>query len=168
MKNNITKPIVALIRGSKNDWETMQFCEEILVSLKIPYITKVISAHRTPERMIDFSKSADEEGLQVIIAGAGGAAHLPGMVASHTNLPVIGVPIKSSALNGLDSLLSIVQMPGGVPVATMSIGKAGATNAGVFAAKILSLSNDLIKKNLSDWLIQQTNNVPFTPYENND
>ena len=118
--------------------------------------------------MIDFAKQAENNSIQVIIAGAGGAAHLPGMFASHSNLPVIGVPIQSSALNGMDSLLSIVQMPGGVPVATMSIGKAGATNAGVFAAKILSLSNDLIKKNLSDWLIQQTNNVPFTPYENND
>ena len=159
---------VGIIMGSKSDLPIMQEAADILKAFGIPYEISVVSAHRTPELMVDYAKSAAKRGLKVIIAGAGGAAHLPGMVASHTNLPVIGVPIKSSALNGLDSLLSIVQMPGGVPVATMSIGKAGATNAGVFAAKILSLSNDLIKKNLSDWLIQQTNNVPFTPYENND
>ena len=154
--------------GSKSDLPIMQQAADVLDELGVKYEMTIVSAHRTPERMMDYAKSAVDRGLKVIIAGAGGAAHLPGMVASHTNIPVIGVPIKSSALNGIDSLLSIVQMPGGVPVATMSIGKAGATNAGVFAAKILSLSNDLIKKNLSDWLIQQTNNVPFTPYENND
>ena len=168
MKNDITTPMVALIMGSQNDWETMKLSEEILISLKIPYITQVISAHRTPERMTDFAKTAYEKGLQIIIAGAGGAAHLPGMVASHTNIPVIGVPIQSSALQGIDSLLSIVQMPGGVPVATMSIGKAGATNAAIYAAKILSLSNNIIKKNLSEWLVNQTQNVPETPFKNND
>jgi len=167
MKNNITIPIVALIMGSQNDWETMKLSEEILISLKIPYITQVISAHRTPERMTDFAKTANDKGLQIIIAGAGGAAHLPGMVASHTNIPVIGVPIQSSALQGIDSLLSIVQMPGGVPVATMSIGKAGAINAAIYAAKILSLSNNIIKKNLSEWLAKQTKNVPETPFKNN-
>ena len=168
MTNDMTIPIVALIMGSQNDWVTMKASEEILVSLKIPYITKVISAHRTPERMTRFANEAAEKGLQIIIAGAGGAAHLPGMVASHTNIPVIGVPIQSSALQGIDSLLSIVQMPGGVPVATMSIGKAGAINAAIYAAKILSLSSDIIKKNLSEWLINQTKNVPETPFKNNE
>ena len=168
MTNDITIPMVALIMGSQNDWETMKASEEILVSLKIPYITKVISAHRTPERMTRFANEAAEKGLQIIIAGAGGAAHLPGMVASHTSIPVIGVPIQSSALQGIDSLLSIVQMPGGVPVATMSIGKAGAINAAIYAAKILSLSNNIIKKNLSEWLTNQTKNVPETPFKNNE
>ena len=168
MTNNITIPMVALIMGSQNDWETMKSSEEILISLKIPYIIKVISAHRTPERMTRFANEAADKGLQIIIAGAGGAAHLPGMVASHTSIPVIGVPIKSSALQGIDSLLSIVQMPGGVPVATMSIGKAGAINAAIYAAKILSLSNNIIKKNLSDWLTNQTKNVPETPFKKNE
>ncbi len=168
MTNDITIPMVALIMGSQNDWETMKSSEEILISLNIPYITKVISAHRTPERMTRFANEAAEKGLQIIIAGAGGAAHLPGMVASHTNIPVIGVPIQSSALQGIDSLLSIVQMPGGVPVATMSIGKAGAINAAIYAAKILSLSSDIIKKNLSEWLANQTKNVPETPFKNNE
>ena len=168
MTNDITIPMVALIMGSQNDWETMKLSEEILISLKIPYITQVISAHRTPERMTSFANKAAEKGLQIIIAGAGGAAHLPGMVASHTNIPVIGVPIQSSALQGIDSLLSIVQMPGGVPVATMSIGKAGAINAAIYAAKILSLSNNIIKKNLSEWLTNQTKNVPETPFKKNE
>ena len=168
MTNDITIPIVALIMGSQNDWETMKSSEEVLISLKIPYITNVISAHRTPERMTRFANEAADKGLQIIIAGAGGAAHLPGMVASHTSIPVIGVPIKSSALQGIDSLLSIVQMPGGVPVATMSIGKAGAINAAIYAAKILSLSNNIIKKNLSEWLTNQTKNVPETPFKKNE
>ena len=168
MTNDITIPMVALIMGSQNDWETMKSSEEILISLEIPYIIKVISAHRTPERMTRFANEAAEKGLQIIIAGAGGAAHLPGMVASHTNIPVIGVPIQSSALQGIDSLLSIVQMPGGVPVATMSIGKAGAINAAIYAAKILGLSSDIIKKNLSEWLANQTKNVPETPFKNNE
>ena len=168
MTNNITIPMVALIMGSQNDWETMKSSEEILISLKIPYTIKVISAHRTPERMSRFANEAADKGLQIIIAGAGGAAHLPGMVASHTSIPVIGVPIKSSALQGIDSLLSIVQMPGGVPVATMSIGKAGAINASIYAAKILSLSNNIIKKNLSEWLTNQTKNVPETPFKKNE
>ena len=168
MTNDITIPMVALIMGSQNDWETMKLSEEVLISLKIPYITQVISAHRTPERMTSFANKAAEKGLQIIIAGAGGAAHLPGMVASHTNIPVIGVPIQSSALQGIDSLLSIVQMPGGVPVATMSIGKAGAINAAIYAAKILSLSNNIIKKNLSEWLTNQTKNVPETPFKKNE
>ena len=168
MNDQDIKPSVAIIMGSQSDWETMKFSEEILIKLKIPFITKIISAHRTPDRMNDFAKKARENSIKVIIAGAGGAAHLPGMVASHTELPVIGVPIQSSLLNGLDSLLSIVQMPGGVPVATMSIGKAGAINAAVYAAKILSLSNKEINTKLTNWLSSQTDNVPLTPYLKND
>ena len=154
--------------GSQSDWETMKFSEEILIKLNIPFTTKIISAHRTPDRMNEFAKNARENSIQVVIAGAGGAAHLPGMVASHTDLPVIGVPIQSSSLNGLDSLLSIVQMPGGVPVATMSIGKAGAINAAVYAAKILSLSNKEISTKLTNWLSSQADNVPLTPNLKND
>jgi len=168
MNNQNIRPSVAIVMGSQSDWETMKFSEEILITLKIPFITKIISAHRTPDRMNDFAKKARENSIKVIIAGAGGAAHLPGMVASHTDLPVIGVPIQSSALNGLDSLLSIVQMPGGVPVATMSIGKAGAINAAVYAAKILSLSNKEIDTKLTNWLSSQTDNVPLTPNLKND
>ena len=168
MNNQIIKPLVAIIMGSQSDWNTMKFSEEILIKLEIPFITKIISAHRTPDRMNDFAKKAQENLIQVVIAGAGGAAHLPGMVASHTNIPVIGVPIQSTILNGLDSLLSIVQMPSGVPVATMSIGKAGAINAAVYAAKILSLSNKEINKKLTNWLSSQTENVPLTPNSKND
>ena len=164
---NIT-PSVAIIMGSQSDWETMKFSEEILIKLNIPFTIKIISAHRTPDRMIDFAKKAKENSIQVIIAGAGGAAHLPGMVASHSDLPVIGVPIQSSALNGLDSLLSIVQMPGGVPVATMSIGKAGAINAAVYAAKILSLSDVEIGTKLRDFFSSQTKEVPLEPNMKND
>ena len=168
MNNQNITPSVAIIMGSQSDWETMKFSEEILIKLNIPFTTKIISAHRTPDRMYDFAKNARENSIQVVIAGAGGAAHLPGMVASHTELPVIGVPIQSSSLNGLDSLLSIVQMPGGVPVATMSIGKAGAINAAVYAAKILSLSNKEINTKLTNWLSSQTDNVPLTPNLKND
>ena len=168
MNHQDIKPSVAIIMGSESDWETKKFSKEILIKLKIPFVTKIISAHRTPDRMNDFAKKARENSIKVIIAGAGGAAHLPGMVASHTDLPVIGVPIQSSALNGLDSLLSIVQMPGGVPVATMSIGKAGATNAAIYAAKILSLSNKEINTKLANWLSSQTNEVPLTPKMKND
>ena len=168
MNNKKITPSVAIIMGSQSDWETMKFSEEILIKLNIPFTTKIISAHRTPDRMYDFAKNARENSIQVVIAGAGGAAHLPGMVASHTELPVIGVPIQSSSLNGLDSLLSIVQMPAGVPVATMSIGKAGAINAAVYAAKILSLSNKEINTKLTNWLSSQTDNVPLTPNLKND
>ena len=163
MDNQEIKPSVAIIMGSQSDWDTMKFSEKILIKLKIPLVTKIISAHRTPDRMNNFAKKAQENSIQVIIAGAGGAAHLPGMVASHTNLPVIGVPIQSSALNGLDSLLSIVQMPSGVPVATMSIGKAGAINAAVYAAKILSLSDKETNTKLTNWLSSQADNIPLTP-----
>ncbi|WP_075979856.1 5-(carboxyamino)imidazole ribonucleotide mutase [Bacillus massilinigeriensis] len=128
---------VGVIMGSKSDWETMKHACEVLENLEIPYEKKVVSAHRTPDLMFDYAEKARERGLKVIIAGAGGAAHLPGMVAAKTTLPVIGVPVQSRALNGLDSLLSIVQMPGGVPVATVAIGKSGATNAGLLAVQIL-------------------------------
>ena len=168
MDNENITPLVALIMGSQSDWETMKFSEDTLLTLKIPFITKIISAHRTPERMYKFASESENNKIQIIIAGAGGAAHLPGMVASHTNVPVIGVPIESSSLKGMDSLLSIVQMPGGVPVATMSIGKAGAINAAIYAAKILSLSNVTIKSTLNEWILTQTNNVPITPNKNND
>lgn len=144
------KPSVGVIMGSKSDWETMRYSCEILEQLDIPFIKKVVSAHRTPDLMFDFAEKAREEGLKVIIAGAGGAAHLPGMVAAKTTLPVIGVPVQSKALNGLDSLLSIVQMPGGVPVATVAIGTAGAKNAGLLAAQILSAFDDNIAQRLKD------------------
>ncbi|MGQ7279913.1 MULTISPECIES: 5-(carboxyamino)imidazole ribonucleotide mutase [Brevibacillus] len=135
----MVKPLVGVIMGSTSDWETMKDACAILDELAIPYEKRVVSAHRTPDLMFDYAESARSRGLEVIIAGAGGAAHLPGMVAAKTELPVIGVPVKSSSLNGLDSLLSIVQMPGGVPVATVAIGKAGAVNAGLLAAQILGI-----------------------------
>ena len=161
-------PSVALVMGSQSDWETMKFSEKTLRDLEIPVVTKIISAHRTPERMFDFAKNAEGQGFNVIIAGAGGAAHLPGMISSHTHIPVIGVPIESSALKGMDSLLSIVQMPAGVPVATMSIGKAGAINAAIYAAKILSVYNINVNASLKSWLAKQTNEVPMTPNKEND
>lgn len=136
MKQN---PAVGVIMGSKSDWDTMKHACEVLEELGVPYEKQVVSAHRTPDAMFEYAETAEERGLKVIIAGAGGAAHLPGMVASKTALPVIGVPVKSSALSGLDSLLSIVQMPGGVPVATMAIGQAGAVNAGIMAAQIIGV-----------------------------
>jgi 5-(carboxyamino)imidazole ribonucleotide mutase len=161
-------PSVALVMGSQSDWETMKFSEKTLRDLEIPVVTKIISAHRTPERMFDFAKNAEGQGFNVIIAGAGGAAHLPGMISSHTHIPVIGVPIESSALKGMDSLLSIVQMPAGVPVATMSIGKAGAINAAIYAAKIISVYNINVDASLKSWLAKQTNEVPITPNIEND
>lgn len=141
-------PRVGVIMGSSSDWETMKYACDILDELKIPYEKKVVSAHRTPDLMFEYAVEARGRGLQVIIAGAGGAAHLPGMVAAKTTLPVIGVPVQSRALNGLDSLLSIVQMPGGVPVATVAIGKAGATNAGLLAAQILSTTDSNITEKI--------------------
>ncbi|MGX5557917.1 5-(carboxyamino)imidazole ribonucleotide mutase [Bacillus cereus] len=136
------KSLVGVIMGSTSDWETMKYACDILDELNIPYEKKVVSAHRTPDYMFEYAETARKRGLKVIIAGAGGAAHLPGMVAAKTNLPVIGVPVQSKALNGLDSLLSIAQMPGGVPVATVAIGKAGSTNAGLLAAQILGSFHD--------------------------
>lgn len=141
---------VAVIMGSTSDWETMQYACESLDELGISYLKKVVSAHRTPDLMFEFAEQARKQGLKVIIAGAGGAAHLPGMVAAKTTLPVIGVPVQSRTLNGLDSLLSIVQMPGGVPVATTAIGKAGATNAGLLAAQMLSMYDLDIAQRLAD------------------
>lgn len=141
-------PKIGVIMGSSSDWETMKHACDILDELEIPYEKKVVSAHRTPDLMFEYAETARSRGIEVIIAGAGGAAHLPGMVASKTTLPVIGVPVQSKALNGLDSLLSIVQMPGGVPVATVAIGKAGATNAGLLAAQILSITDPQLAEKL--------------------
>ncbi len=137
-------PRVGIIMGSISDWDTLQHAAQILADFHIPFETRVVSAHRTPDLLVDYAKSAASRGLQVIIAGAGGAAHLPGMAASMTPLPVLGVPVQSKALNGLDSLLSIVQMPAGIPVATFAIGKAGATNAALFAASLLALHDPAI------------------------
>jgi len=150
---------VGVIMGSRSDWDTMQAACEALTTLEIPHEKHVVSAHRTPARMMHYASSAVDRGLKVIIAGAGGAAHLPGMVASETNLPVIGVPVQSRALQGLDSLLSIVQMPGGIPVATMAIGVAGAKNAGILAARILALGDDDLAKRLGDFAARQTQSV---------
>ena len=142
------KPVVGVIMGSTSDWETMKHACDILEQLEIPYEKRVVSAHRTPDLMFEYAESAKDRGIKVIIAGAGGAAHLPGMTAAKTIVPVIGVPIQSKALNGMDSLLSIVQMPGGVPVATVAIGKAGATNAGLLAAQILGTTDENIADRL--------------------
>ena len=142
---------VVVIMGSSSDWETMKESCQMLQQLDIPYEKKVVSAHRTPQLMYEFAKGARDDGYDVIIAGAGGAAHLPGMVASMTTLPVIGVPIESKSLKGLDSLLSIVQMPGGIPVATTAIGKSGAKNAGILAARMLSIGNKVVQKNLENY-----------------
>ncbi|MFD1927724.1 5-(carboxyamino)imidazole ribonucleotide mutase [Sporosarcina siberiensis] len=143
--------------GSKSDWETMKNTCDILDELSVPYEKRVVSAHRTPDLMFEYADQAEERGIKVIVAGAGGAAHLPGMVASKTLLPVIGVPIQSKALNGMDSLLSIVQMPGGVPVATVSIGKAGAVNAGLLAAQILGINDEDIMKRIGDRRLKMRN-----------
>ncbi|PID14244.1 5-(carboxyamino)imidazole ribonucleotide mutase [Sporosarcina sp. P34] len=142
------EPKIGIIMGSKSDWETMKHACDILDELGVPYEKKVVSAHRTPDFMFDYAEQAEKKGLCAIIAGAGGAAHLPGMVAAKTLVPVIGVPVQSKALNGMDSLLSIVQMPGGVPVATMAIGKAGATNAGLLAAQMLCAQDEVLRNKL--------------------
>ncbi len=156
-------PLVGVIMGSKSDWETMSHAVEILDLLGVPHEVKVVSAHRTPDLLFEYSSTAESRGLQVIIAGAGGAAHLPGMVSSKTVLPVLGVPVQSKALNGLDSLLSIVQMPGGVPVGALAIGKAGATNAGLLAASIIGLSRPEVKKALHTYRKEQTDRVLSQP-----
>src|SRR5436190_3654811 len=156
-------PLVGIIMGSRSDWETMRHAAETLDSLGIAYETKVVSAHRTPERLYDYAKAAAGRGLKVIVAGAGGAAHLPGMAASMTTLPVLGVPVESQALSGLDSLLSIVQMPAGVPVGTLAIGKAGAVNAGLLAAAILATSDTDLAARLAAWRQAQTDAVAGTP-----
>lgn len=154
---------IAIIMGSTSDWPTMEHTANVLDALDIPYEAKVISAHRTPDRLYDFAKGAAKAGFDVIIAGAGGAAHLPGMAASMTHLPVLGVPVESAALSGMDSLLSIAQMPGGVPVGTLAIGKSGAKNAGLLAASILALSDAGVKDRLTAWRAQQTDSVAHDP-----
>jgi 5-(carboxyamino)imidazole ribonucleotide mutase len=144
------EPKIGVIMGSKSDWETMKHACDILDELAVPYEKKVVSAHRTPDFMFEYAEQAQDKGLEIIIAGAGGAAHLPGMVAAKTLLPVIGIPVQSKALNGMDSLLSIVQMPGGVPVATMAIGKAGAVNAGLLAAQMLGVHDKALMKRIEE------------------
>jgi 5-(carboxyamino)imidazole ribonucleotide mutase len=156
-------PRVGVIMGSRSDWETMRHADETLTALGIPHECRVVSAHRTPERLFDYAREARGRGLQVIIAGAGGAAHLPGMAASMTSLPVLGVPVESHALKGMDSLLSIVQMPGGVPVGTLAIGKAGAINAALLAGSILSLADPALAERLEAWRTRQTESVPHDP-----
>ena len=156
-------PLIGVIMGSQSDWDTMSHASDILDAFEIPYEAKIVSAHRTPERLYEYAKTARTRGLKVIIAGAGGAAHLPGMVASLTTLPVLGVPVKSKALKGMDSLLSIAQMPGGVPVGTLAIGKSGAKNAALLAASILSLEDKKIENDLQAWLQEQTDSVTDTP-----
>ncbi len=158
-----SRPYVGIIMGSTSDWETMRHAADALDALEIPHETRVVSAHRTPERLYDYAKNAAARGIKVIIAGAGGAAHLPGMAASMTALPVLGVPVESKALSGMDSLLSIVQMPGGVPVGTLAIGKAGATNAGLLAGAILALSDPALAGRLSAWRAEQTRAVATDP-----
>lgn len=157
-----TAPPVAIIMGSRSDWPTLKGAAEMLEALGVAYDARVISAHRTPQRLHDFAGGARAEGFKVIIAGAGGAAHLPGMAAAMTPLPVLGVPVQSRSLNGLDSLLSIVQMPAGVPVATLAVGEAGARNAGLLAAQILALSDEALARRLDDWRARQTASVPET------
>ena len=154
---------VGIIMGSTSDWETMRHTADLLTELGVAHECRVVSAHRTPERLFDYARGAQARGLKVIVAGAGGAAHLPGMAASLTNLPVLGVPVESKALKGMDSLLSIVQMPGGIPVATLAIGKAGATNAALLAAQILALADPALAQRLAAWRQRQTDGVAHTP-----
>ena len=156
-------PVIGIIMGSRSDWETMREASATLAALHIPHECKVVSAHRTPERLYEYAKGAAARGLQCIIAGAGGAAHLPGMAASMTRLPVLGVPVQSKALDGMDSLLSIVQMPAGIPVGTLAIGKAGAVNAGLLAASILALADSELSARLENWRQQQTDGIAETP-----
>lgn len=156
-------PVVGVIMGSQSDWPVMKGAVEILRQLNVAVENRIVSAHRTPERLYDYAKTAKERGLKVIIAGAGGAAHLPGMAASMTTLPVLGVPIESKALKGMDSLLSIAQMPGGIPVGTLAIGAAGAKNAGILAASIIALGDENVAKSLEEWRSQQTASVAEIP-----
>ena len=153
---------VAIVMGSQSDWQTMQRAAEVLDELGVAYEAKIVSAHRTPERMYAFARGAAAEGFKVVIAGAGGAAHLPGMISSLTHLPVLGVPVESKALKGMDSLLSIVQMPAGIPVGTLAIGEAGAKNAGLMAAKILALYDDDLAARLAAFTASQTDSIPET------
>jgi len=158
-----TGPVVGIIMGSQSDWVTMKNAAETLENLGVAYETKIVSAHRTPDRLVAYAKSAKDRGLQVIIAGAGGAAHLPGMAAAMTPVPVLGVPVESKSLKGMDSLLSIVQMPGGVPVGTLAIGKPGAINAGLFAASIVALNDAAVAAKIDAWRANQTAAVAEEP-----
>jgi 5-(carboxyamino)imidazole ribonucleotide mutase len=159
----MAQPLVGIIMGSSSDWETMRHAAETLDKLGVAHETRVVSAHRTPKRLYDYASSAKERGLKIIIAGAGGAAHLPGMAASMTSLPVLGVPVESQALKGMDSLLSIVQMPAGVPVGTLAIGRAGAVNAGLLAASILAITDDELATRVERYREEQTQSVAETP-----
>ena len=163
MSDQPTQPLVGVIMGSRSDWETMSHAAETLTQLRIPCETRVVSAHRTPDLLFDYASSARDRGLEVIIAGAGGAAHLPGMVASKTTLPVLGVPVQSKALNGIDSLLSIAQMPAGIPVGTLAIGRAGATNAAILAASIIANAHPEHREALERHRQQQTERVLMDP-----
>ncbi len=154
---------IAIVMGSKSDWATMQFAAEILTTLNIPHHVEVVSAHRTPDKLFSFAEQAENNGYQVIIAGAGGAAHLPGMLAAKTLVPVLGVPVQSATLSGVDSLYSIVQMPRGIPVGTLAIGKAGAANAALFAAQILALHDEALRQRLAAWRQSQTDEVLDNP-----
>ena len=163
MTNKIIRSKVAIVMGSKSDYSTMSYSEKVLKILKINYETKIVSAHRTPDRMYKFAKTAEKNNISVIIAGAGGSAHLPGMIAALTSIPVIGIPIESKKLKGLDSLLSIVQMPKGIPVGTVAIGKDGAINAALLSASIISIKDNRVKKTLKEWRTKQTNSVKKKP-----
>ncbi|HJO96419.1 MAG: 5-(carboxyamino)imidazole ribonucleotide mutase [Rhodospirillales bacterium] len=156
-------PLVGVLMGSQSDWPTLRHAADVLDALGVPYETRIVSAHRTPKRLFDYADGARDRGLKVIIAGAGGAAHLPGMTASMTPLPVFGVPVESAALKGMDSLLSIVQMPAGVPVGTLAIGRAGAVNAALLAAAVLALDDQRIAAALDDWRARQTDQVAAAP-----
>ena len=156
-------PVVGIIMGSQSDWETMRYAADTLAQLGVPHETRIVSAHRTPKRLAEYADTARERGLRVIIAGAGGAAHLPGMTAAMTALPVFGVPIESKALSGMDSLLSIVQMPGGIPVGTLAIGRAGAINAALLAVAVIALNDESVRTNLDDWRAKQTGGIAESP-----
>ena len=160
-----TPPAVGIIMGSQSDWPTMREAAEMLDALEVPYETRIVSAHRTPDRLWDYGKTAADRGLKVIIAGAGGAAHLPGMMASKTRVPVVGVPVQTKALSGVDSLYSILQMPRGYPVATMAIGAAGAANAGLMAAGILATSDDALAARLEAWRAALSASIPEVPQD---
>ena len=164
----LTTPLVAIVMGSQSDWPTMRHAAEVLDNLKIEYEARIVSAHRTPDRLVDFARSAKADGFKVIIAGAGGAAHLPGMIASMTTLPVFGVPVRSKALSGQDSLLSIVQMPGGIPVGTLAIGEPGAINAALHAAAVLALNDPEIDAALDRFRRDQTMAVPLFPKDDDN
>lgn len=165
MTHSDQNPLVGIIMGSQSDWDTMKEAHDMLHTLGVPHEVRIVSAHRTPERLFEYAKGAKDNGLKVIIAGAGGAAHLPGMAASMTPLPVLGVPVESKALKGMDSLLSIAQMPGGVPVGTLAIGKAGAKNAGIMAASIIALQDTDVADKLDQFREKQTQSVAMEPHD---